>query len=222
MPVWAPDDRRVAYATGTVQKSTLSIARADGTGVTAVVPCPGIHCLPTDWSPDSEWLLANVPTAAGMDIWLLSTASSGASRPLFAERFVERDARLSPDGRFVAYVSEETGRPEVTVQAVGASVARDVLSVAGGDQPVWSREGRELFFVDLEGALRRVGIRLRSDGRLVIGRTVLVDVPRIGSGHWGTQYDVAPDGQHIFFLDRRIQPGPSEIGIVFGWRALMK
>jgi hypothetical protein len=222
MPIWAPDDRRVAYATGTVQKSMLSIAGADGSGVTAVVPCPGMHCFPTDWSPDGRWLLANVSTPAGMDVWMLSTDISSASRPLLAESFDERDARFSLDGRFVAYVSQETGRPEVTVRAVAAPPAREILSVAGGDQPVWSRDGRELFFVDFEGALRRVSVLPGSDGRLVFGRAVPVDVPRIGSGHWGTQYDVAPNGQRIFFLDRRLEPSPSEIGIVLGWRALMK
>jgi eukaryotic-like serine/threonine-protein kinase len=91
-------------------------------------------------------------------------------------------------------VSEETGRPEVTVRAVGVPLARDVLSVAGGDQPVWSRDGRELFFVDLEGALSRVSVRRARDGRLAFGRALPVHVPRVGSGHWGTQYDVAPDG----------------------------
>jgi hypothetical protein len=190
--------------------------------VTAVVPCPGMHCFPTDWSPDGRWLLANVSTPAGMDVWMLSTDISSASRPLLAESFDERDARFSLDGRFVAYVSQETGRPEVTVRAVAAPPAREILSVAGGDQPVWSRDGRELFFVDFEGALRRVSVLPGSDGRLVFGRAVPVDVPRIGSGHWGTQYDVAPNGQRIFFLDRRLEPSPSEIGIVLGWRALMK
>jgi serine/threonine-protein kinase len=137
-----------------------------------------------------------------------------------AESFVERDARLSPDGRLVAYVSDESGHPELTVQTVDRPPARDVLSVGGGDQPVWSRDGRELFFVDPRGSLRSVTVGRAPDGRPRFGTAVLLDVPRIGSGHFGTQYDVSPDGRRIYFLDRQIDPPPSEISIVLGWRAL--
>ncbi|HEX2341092.1 MAG TPA: protein kinase [Vicinamibacterales bacterium] len=222
LPVWAPDGRRMAYLTGTVGKATVVIAAADGTGIISTLPCPGTYCFPTDWSPDGHWLVANVQGPARADVWRLSTVSGGTSRPLLAESFVERDARLSPDGRLVAYVSEESGHPELAVQTVDGPPARDVLSVGGGDQPVWSRDGRELFFVDPQGSLRSVTVGRAPDGRPVFGRAVRLDVPRIGSGHWGTQYDVSPDGRRIYFLDRQIDPPPSEISVVIGWRALLK
>jgi eukaryotic-like serine/threonine-protein kinase len=221
MPVWSPDGRQIAYVTGTVGNATVVIAAADGTGIRITVPCPGTYCFPTDWSPDGRSLLANVQGSARADVWMLSTVSGATSRPLVAESFVERDARLSSDGRLVAYVSHESGHPEVAVQTVGGPPARDVLSVGGGDQPVWSRDGRELFFVDPQGSLRSVTVSRATDGRPVFGSTSPLDVPRIGSGHWGTQYDVSPDGR-IFFLDRQVDSPPSEIGIVFGWRGLLK
>jgi serine/threonine protein kinase len=222
LPVWSPDGRQIAYLTGPVGKGTIAIAAADGTTVSSTMPCPEARCVPTDWSPDGRSLLANVYGSAGADVWTLSIGSDGTSRPLLAESYVERDGRLSPDARLVAYVSEQTGRPEISVHTVDGPLARDVLSVGGGDQPVWSRDGRELFFVDPQGSLRSVTVSRAPDGRPVFGRTVQLDIPRIGSGHWGTQYDVSRDGRRILFLDRHTDSPPSEISIVVGWRALLK
>jgi hypothetical protein len=155
-------------------------------------------------------------------VWILSTATGQTSRPLLAESFVERDARFSPDGRLAAYVSEETGRPEVSIRRIDGAPARDVISVGGGDQPVWARNGRELFFVDPQGALRSALTTRGPDGRPVSGKPVLLDVPAIGFGHFSTQYDVSPEGRRIYFFDRRLEPPPTEVGIVLGWRALIK
>jgi eukaryotic-like serine/threonine-protein kinase len=222
LPVWSPDGRRISYLTGTVDSTTIVIAAADGTGTRSTVPCPGTRCFPTDWSPNGQWLLANVQGSAGADVWMLSTVGGGTPRPLLAESFVERDARLSPDGHLVAYVSEESGHPEIAVQTVDGPAARDVLSAGGGDQPVWSRSGNELFFVDPQGSLRSVTVSRALDGRPVFGRTVPLAVPSIGSGHFGTQYDISPDGRTVYFFDRQIDSPPSEISIVLGWSALLK
>ena len=153
---------------------------------------------------------------------MLSADGHGAARPLFGQPFTERDARFSPDGRLVAYVSEETGRPEVSVQRIDGPPRRDVISVAGGDQPVWSRNGRELFFVDPQGLLRTASVAFDREGKPIFGVPVLLKVPAIGSGHWGTQYDVSPDGQRVYYFDRRPEPLPSEFGVVVGWRGMLK
>jgi serine/threonine protein kinase len=225
-PVWSPDGQRLAYLTAAVPGSPLVIGAADGIGPTTTVPCPGVLCSATDWT--SAGLLATVLTEKGSprggprDVWMLSTAGGEPSRPLLAESFVERDARFSPDGRFVAYVSEETGRPEVSIQRIDGHSAREVISVGGGDQPVWRRDGRELFFVDPKGMLRAVSVERGPGGRPVAGTPALLGVPPIGFGHSGTQYDVSLDGQRIYLFDRRSDPAPSEIGVVLGWRALLK
>jgi Tol biopolymer transport system component len=222
LPVWSPDGRRISFVTGAVDNPSLVIGAADATGTPSTVPCPGARCLPTDWSSDGQWLVANVLGPSGADVWLLPAMSDGTARPLLAAPFVERDARLSPDGSLVAYVSEESGRPEVTVQTVGGAAARDVLSAGGGDQPVWGRGGHELFFVDPKGLLRSVTVSGAADGRPAFGRTVPLGVPPIGVGHLGTQYDVSPDGRFVYHFDGRIDPPPSEINIVLGWRALLR
>jgi eukaryotic-like serine/threonine-protein kinase len=97
-----------------------------------------------------------------------------------------------------------------------------VISVAGGTQPVWSRDGRELFFVDPEGLLQSAPVSMDPGGRPLLGNATLIAVPPIGTGHWSTQYDVSPDGRRIYFLDRQIEPPPSEFGVVVGWPGLLK
>jgi serine/threonine protein kinase/Tol biopolymer transport system component len=220
--VWSPDGERVAHLAESIQKGVVTIATADGTRVVATVGCPEQQCDPTDWSRDGRWLLATVYKNRDRDVWMLPADGQGTARPLFAQSFAERDARFSPNGRLVAYVSEETGRPEVSVHRIDGPPRRDVISVSGGDQPVWSRDGRELFFVDPQGLLRSASISMAADGRPIIGTPVRLDMPPIGSGHWGTQYDVSPDGRRIYFFDRRLAPAPSEFGVVVGWRALVK
>ena len=96
-----------------------------------------------------------------------------------------------------------------------------MISGGGGDQPVWRRDGRELFFVDPQGRLRSVAVSRGEDANLTFGVPVELKVPPIGSGHWGTQYDVSPDGRRVYFLDRTREPAPREIAVVLGWRAML-
>jgi hypothetical protein len=152
----------------------------------------------------------------------VSTDHEGMSRPLLAEPFAERNARFSADGALVAYVSEESGRPEISVTTVEGPRLREVVSVGGGTQPVWNADGTELFFVDPNGILRRVAVGRTSDGRPTIGHPSEVGIAPIGTGHYGTQYDLSPDGRRVYFLDRQLPEAPREIGLVLAWHELLK
>jgi hypothetical protein len=155
------------------------------------------------------------------DVWEIPVDPGSVPRPLLAEAAAERDGRLSPDGRFLAYVTEESGRPEVSIQRLLPSRERVVISVGGGEQPVWGRDQSELFFVDPQGRLRTVPVRV-SAGHLTLGQSSTLVVPPIGAGHWGTQYDVSPDGQRVYFLDRLQEERPRTMEIILGWRALLE
>jgi Tol biopolymer transport system component len=217
-PVWSTDGRRVAFRTGTVTRAHLAIAAADGTGTHATVPCPREVCEPTDWSPDGRLLAVN----AGGDVWTVSPETGTASTPLLAEGFVERDGRFSPDGRWIAYVSDESGRPEVSVRSLIGTPNRLVVSSGGGDQPVWRRDGRELFYLAPDGRLQSVSIGAAGGSDLVAGAARPLNVPMMAGRHWGTVYDVSPDGTRVFLPlpDRR--PPAREIGIVLSWTDLVR
>ncbi len=220
LAVWSPSNSDVAYVTGQLGAARLLVASADGTGSRRELPCPGSVCRPTDWTRDGRFLVANVQGKHGADVWLIGTTPGSPSRPVLAQPFVERDARLSPDGRWVAYVSEETGRAEVSVQRVGGPAGREVISADGGDQPVWRRDGSELFFVDPDGRLMAARMQTAADRAPLGGAPAAVPIPRVGFGHFGTQYDVSPDGQRFYLLDRHREPSPSEIVFVAGWQRL--
>jgi Tol biopolymer transport system component len=108
MPVWSPDGTQVAYRAGTLDRPAIGFAASDGSGVKRTTACPKSPCQPSDWSPDGRFL---VLTVGGTDVWTMPVGSEGHAQPLLTEPFTERDARLSPDGRWIAYVSDETGKP---------------------------------------------------------------------------------------------------------------
>jgi Tol biopolymer transport system component len=225
-PVWSPDGRYLAFVTGGLPgrrgNRALNIAAADGTGIVRTMPCPGEYCEPTDWHPDSGTMLVNVADARGWDVWTVSTREGGKAEPLLAESYSERDARFSPDGRWIAYASGESGRSEVSVRSASAPPKRVTLSPAGGAQPVWRRDGRELFYVEPRGTLQSVAVRPRGTDTPEFGLPNALPVPPVGFGHWGTQYDISPDGSRIYMLRVNDDPPPREIHVVMGWQAMMK
>jgi len=222
-PVWSADGRYLAYVSGKLPRRPgtriLNIAAADGTGVVRKLPCPGEYCEPTDWTP--RGLLVNVLVGRNSDVWMVPTENGTAAQPLLADAFAERDARISPNGRWVAYVSEESGRPEVSVRTVSGSPRRIAISGDGGDHPVWRGDGAELFFVDPHGQLLGVTVQWSRDGSPTFGLSAKLNVPSIGQSHWGTPYDVSPDGSRIYFLRGNDDPPPHEIHVVIGWRELL-
>ena len=224
-PVWSPDGRQLALVTGHLPGRTgelkLNIAAADGTGIVRSLPCPGDYCEPTDWSRDGSSLLLNVRESGNPNVWLVSAESDGRAEPLLTAEFGESDARFSPNGQWVAYVSREAGRPEVSVRTLSGSPRRILISGEGGTQPVWRRDGKMLYFVDLQGQLRRVTVKWPEDGDPVFSLPDQPKLPRFGFGHWGTQYDVSPDGSRIYFVRRNEDPPPKDIQVVINWRALL-
>ncbi|MEO6236683.1 MAG: hypothetical protein ABIQ52_06755, partial [Vicinamibacterales bacterium] len=209
----------IAYRSGALNDPTISFAAADGTGVTRTIACPQRSCEPSDWSPDGSYLMV---TVHGDDIWTIPVTPGAVAQPLLAEPFVERDGRISPDGRWFAYVSNESGRPEVSVRSLVGPPRRFVVSKGGGDQPVWRRQPGELFYAGGEGRIYSVPVHQDEPNELTFGAATMLDVPPLGERHWGTIYDVAPDGRRVYFPHQTADRGPREFGVVLNWKALVK
>ena len=117
--------------------------------------------------------------------------------------------------------SEVRESENVIAQTTTGRTDRVVVSGEGGSQPVWRRDGKSLYFVDLQGQLRRVVVRWSEDGEPSFGLPIKLDLPRVGSGHWGTQYDISPDGKRLYFMEPNQEPAPQAIHIAINWRALL-
>jgi Tol biopolymer transport system component len=232
---WSPDGKRLAYASGDQAnrggKTILKIIAANGTGMLQSLLCPGgpgAYCEPTDWTHDGRRLIVNVKNARGAaDIWSVGTEPGDSPQPLLDDpKFKERDARISPNGQWIAYFSDESGQFQVYVRDIAGPRFKSVISQHrnGGDQPVWNPSGGELFFVDPKGNLNSVTVSQIPNAPPKFGVPVQLKTPLFGWAHWGTQYDVSHDGRRLYFLDEEIAASewPHEIGVLLGWASLVK
>jgi hypothetical protein len=161
---------------------------------------------PQDWSPDGRFLLyqksANEP-----DLWVLPmTGEDRKPRPYLQTEFVELDGRFSPDGRFVAYSSNESGRFEVYVRPFpDAQKGKWMVSKGGGSQPRWRRDGKELFYVSPDSKLMTASVSTRAAFQSGIP-AVLFAAPIRSLSPNHTEYDVTVDGKRFLIGARLARP----------------
>jgi len=221
-PVWSPDGRTVAWSAtrGTLARGIFRRA-ADGSGKEELVWSLEKHAHLRDWMPDGRALLVEIlDPKLGTDIWRLDLGEKPTATIFLQTPFNERNSRLSPDGRWIAYVSDESGRDDVYIQSFPAAGAKVQVSNSGGDQPVWSRNGKALFF---RGAGSMQEVSFAASPRLSVGKPHPLfpdqfESPQVG-GHTG--YDVFPDGRFLMIqsADARQSAGASryEFIFVFNW-----
>ncbi len=215
-PVWSPDGARIAFTRGPPRPGILvkSAAGADGEQVLAEAGEATI----TDWSRDGKFLLLNSRAAGRTDFDLGMLPLAGDSKPaaLLASAFDERDGQLSPNGRFLAYVSNESGRHEVYVRAFPANAGRWQVSAAGGGLPLWSASGRELFYVSEDSRLMAAPVR--TDGSAFVAEAQpapLFPFPGYSSTA-NYSYDAASDGKSFVVIRPSEQAGGS-LTILLNW-----
>jgi Tol biopolymer transport system component len=215
-PLWTPDGQRIVFSSGT----SLMWKAADGTGE----PEPLAKGLPTaarpySWSSDKTSLVYDQENVSS-DIFLLALGSNPQTKPLITTDFRNHRPAISPDGRWIAYTSNETGREEIYVRpfpAVGS--ARWPMSSSGGISPVWSRDGRELFYNSPpDNAILRVGIDSTSTFRAATPQVLFQKSYFWGPAANGRSYDIAPDGRFLMIKDASVNNDrPPSIVVVLNW-----
>lgn len=176
--------------------------------------------LPQDVSRDGRWLLYRRGSAGAADLWAAPFDQSRDPVPVAATRFDEYNGQFSPDARWVAYQTAESGRVEVVVQAFPDARGKTRITTSGGAQPRWSHDGKELFYVGLEGRLHAVPFRVSADGEPSPGDPVPLFVTRLGGalqGLFRAQYDVSPDGQR-FLMNTLVEEVASPLTVLLNWR----
>jgi serine/threonine-protein kinase len=201
-PAWSGDGRMLAFIRDTAGTGVAVVKPADGSGRERTAARLDRQLQEVTWSADGRWLIVRTDngfTGAG-DILAVRADSGGAPVPLAASPFTEIEPALSPDGRWLAYVSNESGANEIFVRPFpNTATARFQVSNGGGDEPRWSPDGRELFFLDARQRL--VAAEVRAAG----GFAVTALRPLFGASafvHPGfhQSYDVARDGRTFLFL----------------------
>ena len=212
-PVWAPDGAHITYASNSANTGwDVHWTRADGAGTDEVLVATEAVETPRSWSPDGQTLAFLRGSPTRQDIWLFAL-DGAATRPWRETVAAEFGPVISPNGQWIAYVSLESGSLEVYVRPVSGSWQRQV-STAGGVEPVWSRDGRELFYWN-QDQLHVVNV---SSGDTFEPQTPVVLFEeayyRTSTGH--ASYDLAPDGRFLMVKPEK-QVFVSEINIVTNW-----
>ncbi len=226
---WAPDGRRIAYSSRPEGRALWQVfwQSADGSSPPERlgVETPNQAEQPTSFSPDSSALLIQRADYSGAspaswqhyEAFVLPMTEEMKLRPFLQSKFSVASARFSPDGRWVAYTSNESGQYEIYVQPYPGPGPKWQISTDGGFDPRWSRSGRELFY--RQGIkLMAVDVELKPTFRAGRPRA-LFEGPYLHEGiDVGTTYDVSPDGTRFLMINPDpAESGPAQVKVVLNW-----
>ncbi len=208
-PIWSPDGKEIAFASNRTGGFSLYVAPSDGATAPRLIVSRRSWDFPTSWSPDGKMIVVIEQYRTTLDdIFVVAPREKAVPTPFLSTAFDEREAVFSPDGHWIAYRSDESGREEIYVRAFPAGARKWQLSTGGGRNPIWRRDGTELFY--------------RSDNRVMVVDTKLVPSFTAGrprmlfKGDFQPEYDVTPDGQR-FVMIKVPKPSPrTEIKVVLG------
>jgi Tol biopolymer transport system component len=224
IPIWTPDGKRLVFSSDREGGAhNLFWKPADGSGEPERLSMTDYHQDPASFSPDGKLLaFAQNHPETRWDIWLLHMDNERRAEPFLQTEFNEHDPMISPDGRWLAYASNESGRYEVYVQSLPNGGKKRVISTEGGREPLWARNGRELFYRNRE---RLMAVAVETEVVFDAERPrLLFDTSGLrGPGGFGPpNFDVTPDGQHFVMMSPAEASGPGQINVVLNWSEELK
>jgi len=228
-PVWTPDSRRIIFLSGRAGVANLYGQAANNTGTVERLTTSPNAQFPQSISPDGTRLVVRevVPTT-GLDLRVLrldpATPPGTPSRqtePLRQTPFTEDNGELSPDGRWLAYQSNESGRFEISVRPFpNADAGHWTISTSGGTRPLWARSGTELFYLDGAGAMTRVPVQTAPT--FSAGTPARLFDTRYFTAAVGRTYDVSPDGQRFLMIKTAGTDQAPSMVVVLNWLEELK
>jgi len=216
-PVWTPDGKRVAFDSNHAGPDNLFWQDSDGSvGMERLTTSDYTHA-PNSFSPDGQLLaFVEVTPQTGRDIWILGLSDRKA-KPFLRTQYEETAPRFSPDGRWLAYSSDESGRREIYVRPYPGPGGKWQISTEGGQEPVWNPNGRELFYRSAS-AMMAADLETKP-GFSARKAKVLFEGPYLQTSGSFPYYDVSPDGRRFLML-KAVESQAStakEINVVLNW-----
>lgn len=209
--IWTPDGKRLTFRRGLESNSNLFWQPADGSGPEERLTTSPFSQRASSWSPDGKMLVYR----ERRDLWLLDLVGEPKQRPFLETPFGEPFGVVSPDGRFLAYISNESGTWEIYVRPFpGPGGGKWKISNEGGIQPVWARSGREIFYRNGD---KMMAIATETEPAFRAGTPVVLFEGKFHRPDVAfAQYDVAADGKH-FVMIQDVESGPTQIHVVLNW-----
>jgi len=216
-PIWDRESKRVAYNSRRDGTDKLYWKAADGSGAEELLWYKRPHLLPASWSPDGTHLAFYEINEGSRDIGVLSLQDSSKSI-LVATEANEVSPRFSPDGNWIAYSSNETGRYDVYAQPYPVTGARYPISNHGGSEPVWAPDGNELFYRNGD---KMMVVTVETNPVFKRGTPrKLFDVAYWGAtrdGLYRATYDIHPDGDRFLIIEQEKEKRINHINVVLNW-----
>jgi len=211
-PVWSPDGVRIAFSSDR-KGQPLIVKSASGTGAEEILFRSDDPKTPTSWSADGRYLLFNrTLLKTKTDVWVLPLFRDRKPFPLVQSEFIDRNGQFSPDGHWVAYVSDESGRLDTYVVPFPGPGGKWQISTSGGVSPHWSADGRELFYVNPDRELMAVEVKPGSEFEVSPPKLLFTLSTITAQG----AYEVSADGRRILQGVSRETIGPP-VTLVLNW-----
>ncbi len=223
--VWSPDGSRVVFGSSRTGQYDIYVKPAGGAGTEELLLTrPRVNLYPTDWSPDGQFVMFfNSDPKTGNDLWVLPMTGERKPVPFMVTIFNETDGRFSPDGKWIAYVSNESGADQVYVAPFPGPGGKWQVSTAGGSRPFWRGDGREIVYLAADDRLMATQVNTRGANFEAGATRALFDAkPQRFVTFFPSLYASTRDAQRFLVNTARAPASTAPVTLVVNWPADFK
>jgi Tol biopolymer transport system component len=221
-PIWSRDGAQIAFSADRAGANSFFVRSATGAREDTLLLRTPYNKVLNDWSPDGRYILyGSVRPDTKNDLWILPTFGDRKPRLFLQTPFNEMQGQISPDGRWVAYASDESGAWEVYLESFPEPGGKRILSVSGGVEPHWRKDGKELFYLAPGGNVMAVNITLGASPKIERPHPLFRAPELPVSRFFRNQFAVSADGQRFLIGLVEKTTKEDQITVLSSWPDLL-